>query len=257
MENIDKSTREYYVVDLMHILKTLWRKAWVLVLTGIAIAGIAFSYSTFFITPKYSSQIMLYVNNSSFSVGNTSFSISSSEISAAQSLVKTYIVILNNRTTLEKVIENTGVDYTYEQLSGMIVAAPVDDTEIFSISVTSDDPEEAALIANGIARVLPRRVSEIIDGSSMKVVDMAVVDTQKVSPNITKYTAFGFTLGFFFAFAVVAIYALFDNTIRNEEYILQKYDFPVLAKIPNLLDSESKSGHYYYSSSSASKKDKK
>lgn len=254
MENIDKNARDYYVVDLMHILKTLWSKAWVLILTGIAVAGITFSYATFCITPKYSSQIMLYVNNSSFSVGNTSFSISSSEISAAQSLVKTYIVILNNRTTLEKVIDNTDVDYTYEELSSMIVAAPVDDTEIFSISVTSDDPEEATLIANGIARVLPRRVAEIIDGSSMKVVDMAVVDTEKVSPNITKYTAFGFVMGFFIAFAAVAIYALSDNTIRNEEYILQTYDFPVLAKIPNLLDSESKNGQYYYSSS---KKDKK
>ena len=95
MEKQD-NTREYYTVDLLHIVKMLWRRVWLIALAGLLSAALGFGISAFLIAPTYSSSIMLYVNNSSFSLGNTSFSISSSEITAAQSLVKTYREILNN-----------------------------------------------------------------------------------------------------------------------------------------------------------------
>ena len=86
----DKATdNDYYVIDLLYLAKCVWHRAWIVVLATIAAAAIGFAYSAFIIQPKYSSSILLYVNNSSISVGNTSFSISSSEITAAQSLVKT------------------------------------------------------------------------------------------------------------------------------------------------------------------------
>ncbi len=115
MEKQEKNTKEYYTIDLVHIFKVLWQKAWVIALTGIIAGAIGFSIAAFAIAPTYSSSIMLYVNNSSFSLGNTSFSISSSEITAAQSLVKTYGEILNNRTTLERVIEKSGISYNYKE----------------------------------------------------------------------------------------------------------------------------------------------
>ena len=119
-ENKSTNTNEYYTIDLLHIAKTLWRKAWLIVLCGLLCGAIAFSYAFFGIAPKYSSSIMLYVNNSSLSLGNTSFNISASDLSAAQSLVKTYIVMLENRTTLEEVIEKSDVDYDYKELKKKI-----------------------------------------------------------------------------------------------------------------------------------------
>ena len=114
---------EDYAIDLLRIAKILWRRIWLLILAAVLSGGIGLAVSAFLITPTYSSSIMLYVNNSSFSLGNTSFSISPSEINAAQSLVKTYGVILDNRTTLERIIEKANVPYTYEELSDMIYAA--------------------------------------------------------------------------------------------------------------------------------------
>ncbi|MBQ3573666.1 MAG: capsular biosynthesis protein CpsC, partial [Clostridia bacterium] len=102
MENQEKS-REYYTIDIVHIVKLLWRRAWLIVLCGLLAGAVGFSISAFGIAPTYSSSIKLYVNNSSFSLGNTSFSISSSELSAAQSLVKTYGDILDSWNTLERV----------------------------------------------------------------------------------------------------------------------------------------------------------
>ena len=244
---MENKTKEYYTIDLLHVMKSLLKRAWLIVLAGLLAAFVGFSIAAFMITPTYSSSIMLYVNNTSFSLGNTSFSISSSEITAAQSLVKTYSEILNNRTTLERVIDKAGVPYTYEELSEMIKAAPSNETEIMKVTVTCEDPYEAAKIANCIAEVLPVRISEIIDGASMDVVDSAVPNTEKVAPSITKYTAFGLLIGVIVSVGILVVAAILDDTIHDEEYVLQNYKFPILAKIPDLSNPGGKHyGGYYY-----------
>lgn len=245
MDRKEENLKEYYTIDLLHILKALWRKAWLIGLSGLLAAVAGFCIAAFLLVPKYSSSIMLYVNNSSISLGNTSFSISSSEITAARGLVDTYRVMLDNRTTLERVIEKAEVDYTYGELSSMITAEPADETEIMKVTVTMEDPNEASKIANCIAEVLPVRISEIIDGASMEVVDSAVPNNQKISPSITKYTAVGLVLGLLVAIIGVVIAAMLDNTIHDEEYVLKTYNYPILAKVPNLLDSGSKRYGYY------------
>ncbi len=245
MNRKENNQRDYYTIDLLHIVKTLWHKVWISILAGLLAGFLGFAFSSFVIAPEYSSSIMLYVNNSSFSLGSTNFSISSSEITAAQSLVNTYGELLNNRTTLERVIQKSGVKYTYEELAGMIESAPANETEIMKVTVTAENPYDAAKIANCIAEVLPVRISEIIDGASMEVVDSAIPNLNKVSPSITKFTAVGFILGVFISVVIIAIVTMLDDTIHDEEYILQTYDYPILAKVPNLLDSGSKKYAYY------------
>ena len=48
---------------------------------------------------------------------------------------------------------------------------------------------------------------------------------------------------------------LFDEQIRGEEFLMQNYDLPVLAVVPELLDSPSVVGKdYYYGEYAASGK---
>ena len=245
MENQEKNLKDYYVIDMLHIVKSLWRGIWVIGISGLIAAVIGFSISAFVIQPTYSSNIKLYVNNSSFSLGSTSFSISSSELTAAQGLVRTYGEILDSRSTLERVIEKADVDYTWKELSEMIEYAPSNDTEIMGVTVTCNDPNEASKIANTIAEVLPIRISEIIDGASMEVVDFAVPEPEKVAPSITRFTAVGLILGVVLSVIVLVILAISDDTIHDEEYVLRTYDYPILGKVPDLLDDGNKPYGYY------------
>lgn len=247
MERQDQNVRsDLYTVDLLHILKRLWYRIWAIALCGIIGAVAGFSIANFAVTPMYSSSILLYVNNNSISLGNTSVTFSASEISAAQSLVRTYIVILKNRTTLEMVVDRSGLDYTANDIAGMITANAVDETEVMQVSVKCEDPYKAAKIANTIAEVLPTRLAEIIEGSSMEVVDSAIPNTQRVSPSFTLYTVAGFFIGVFIAAAIVTIAAMMDTTVHDEEYVLQTYKYPILAKVPNLFDYNRKRYGYYY-----------
>ena len=245
MENQEKSMKEYYTIDVSHVLKSLWRRVWLIGSCGLLVAIIAFSIAAFAIAPTYSSYVKLYVNNSSFSLGNTSFSISSSELTAAQSLVRTYGDILISRSTLERVIEKADVNYTWKELSKMITYAPSNNTEIMRVTVTCEDPYEASKIANTIAEVLPVRISEIIEGASMEVVDTAIPDHEKVAPNITQYTAIGLVLGILISAITLFVLALTDDTIHDEEYVLRTYNYPILGKVPNLLNTGNKSYGYY------------
>ncbi|MBQ8765747.1 MAG: hypothetical protein IJZ16_02980 [Clostridia bacterium] len=236
METGNKSFKDYYVIDLAHIVKSLFQKMWAIILAGVIVAGICFSAAAFVIEPLYSSSVRLYVNNSSLSLSNASLSISSSEISAAQSLVRTYIVILKDQTTLEQVIKKAELPYNHEELYDMIDAYSVDDTEVMKVEVTSTDPHEAAKIANCIADVLQIRIAEIIKGTSMEVVGYATPNLHKISPSITKYTALGFVLGVLLSGIIVVILALKDNTIHDEDYLIKAGDYPLLAKVPDLFD---------------------
>lgn len=233
-------------VDLIQLLQALWHRAWVIVLAAVFGAAALFSYARFFITPLYEAETLMYVNNSSFSAGSTSFSITPSELTAAKNLVDTYTVILKTRRTLNDVIEQADLDYSYEQLKTMISAAPVNNTEVFNIKVTSPDPREAELIANTIAEILPNKIADIVDGSSVRIVDYAIVPSHKASPSITKYTAIGMVLGVVLSCAVIVVLELLDTQIHSEDYLMKTYGLPVLAVIPDLTSAKNR-GYYHAS----------
>ena len=37
-----------------------------------------------------------------------------------------------------------------------------------------------------------------------------------------------------------------DDTIYNEDYVLENYNYPILAKVPNLLETHRDSNYGYY-----------
>ncbi len=236
-------------IDLQRLFSTLLSKAWLIGLVAVICAVCVFLGTFFFVTPQYQSRAKFYVNNSSLSaLSNMDLvtSISSADISASRGLVKTYIVILNTRETLNDVIDYAGVQRTYGQVRQMISAAAVDSTEIFEVVVTSSDPQEAEKIANAIAYILPNRIKNIIDGTSAKVVEAAVISASPSSPNYVRNAALGFLLGAVMMAAVVIVRALMDITIRAEDDLTLSCNYPLLASVPDMV-VQSKGGYYHSS----------
>jgi len=242
-EHEDSGTLE---INLMQLVKALWKKAWLIVLACIVTGTMALGYTKIFVKPQYSSSVMLYVNNKSNNSANDN-SINASFLAVVQKLVETYIVILRNRTTMNQIAEKTELEISGSELLDMISASVISDTEVFRVTVTTDDPYKAALIADCVADVLPARVFEIIDGSSMRVVDRPIVNTDPVSPSIMKNTIIGIFIGFVLACGIIFVLMLLDDVIHNEDYIVQTYNLPILAKVPDLMRTGD-SGKYGYRS---------
>ena len=232
-------------IDVGRILHTVFKRSWMIALVSLFCAALAFAGTYFFITPQYKSSAMFYVNNNAVSVGDASFSISSGDLSTSRNLVESYIVILNTRESLNEVIEYAEVNRSYAEIKKMIVASSVNGTEIFEVVVTSTDPNEAEKIANAIAYILPKRIGTIIEGTSAKIVDSAVVPSRPSSPSYPKNTVIGFLLGFMLTVAVIVLREIFDVTIRTEEDITQVCKHPILVAVPDMR-VQGKGGYYGY-----------
>ena len=254
MNEQETRNNEIMEIDMKRLAQTVVNKGWLIAVVAVLCAVIAFLGTFYFITPQYRSSAMFYVNNSSLSVGDASFSISTGDISASKSLVNTYIVILKTRETLNDVIDYAGVDRSSGELAGMIRAESVGETQIFRISVTSPDPVEAEKIADAIAYILPKRITSIVEGTSAKIVDSAVLPAGPSSPSYSRNTVLGFVLGAILVVIVLVLRELFNVTIRTEEDIARISSYPVLASVPDM-EAPSKGGYYHsYSQNNMDKK---
>ena len=239
-------------IDLGRIFRAVIDKAWIVEVVAVLCAILTFVGTFLFITPQYKSSAMFYVNNSNLSLSDASLSISSGDLVTSRGLVDSYIVILNTRETLLDVIDYAGVSRSYKEVRSMISAEAVNETEIFAVTVTGPDPLEAERIANAISYILPKRIGTIIDGTSARVADSAVVPSKPSSPSYTKNTIVGFMLGLIMSIGVIALKEIFDTTIREEDDVAQCCKHPILAGVPYM--SAPSKGGYYSSKKSKSKK---
>lgn len=242
-----KSGQKGLEIDFEQLLGAVWKNIWVVGLSVLLGTVLALVGTLLFITPRYESSVMFYVNNSSIRVDGGGVSIDASDISASKSLVDSYSVILQTRLTMEKIISYTGVDKTVSELKDMISANSVNGTEFFSVVVSSPDPQEALLIAEGIMAVLPERIDTIIDGTSAKVVDPPVLETTPAYPSHTLNGIIGAIVGLLLSVSAVTVAALMDVTIQVQEDITELCSHPVLAAVPDM-SFHSKSTYYSYAS---------
>ena len=249
-------------IDILSLIRALWKNALIISLVAILVGCMTFGVTAFLVKPTYEATASMYVNNSTFNLGATSFSISSADLSASNSLVSVYLYILESRTTLEEVIQAADLSYTPEELRKKISTKSVLKTGAFEVTVTSTNPAEVELIANSIAQVLPERIAEIVDGTSVRIVDYAIIPSQRSGPNLVQNTILGILIGGVLSVAWVIVRCMLNDTsrmmIQSVDDLREMYpDIMVLATIPDMRMNEKKNGYYstYYAQEESSKKE--
>ncbi len=238
--------QDFKELDLKQLALALLRKWWLIGLCALLAGGLAYFYTSHFITPMYQASVSIYVNNVSNKAEGAGDYISGSNLATSQRLVTTYINIIKSNTVLQKVVEQSGLDLTVEQIRGMMTANSVDDTEMFEIHVTSPNPELAAHVANAIAEAAPDEIANILEGSSTKIIDYAEVPRFRSSPSFRNNTLLGCGIGGALAVAYVVLRALLDKRIKSEDDLERLFDLPVLGMIPEFDGDRKKSSKYDY-----------
>lgn len=243
-------------LNLQELFYALINRIWLIVLSAVVLAILVYIYSSNFITPRYRASVTLYVNNT---VQDTN-EISSSDLATAQRLVDTYVAILAQYSTLEqvaaRVYEETGKNISPEDIYNSMTAAAINETEVFTITVTHTNAKMAMIIANSIADVGPSVIESIVVGSSAKIVNRARLPKSPYAPNNTRYAICGAIAGALLAIAYVVIWILTDVRINSEEDLAIISSAPVLGLIPHF-DADEKSGYSYqkYEYSTKSRKE--
>lgn len=229
-------------LDIKRIALTLLRRWWIIILSAVLCAAIAFVWTYYNVTPLYKSSTKFYVNSSTVTLGDVGLTVN--DLNAAQKLVDSYIVILQTRDTLEEIIDCADVNISPGALKGMISASAVNGTEIFEVVVTHPNPYVARDLAYAVGQVLPGRINQIIDGTSAKVVEWPEVAGGPSSPNYSRNTIIGLLGGAFVAALAIFLYVVFDITIRSDEDIQRVTEMPILAAVPDMM-ARTKGGYYY------------
>ena len=241
MNNKQTMNTKYERIDFFEMANEILKRWWIILLAAVFGAAVMFAITKYCITPLYQSSVLFYVNNGQKQPNEK---ISNADITASQSLVDTYIVILEHGTTLDEVIADAGLDYTTSELRKKLTCGAIDKTEVFRVTVTDPSPETATLIASSISKILPDKVSSVIEGSTVRIVREANTPTSPSSPNLRMNMLLGALLCSVLCILFIALRFVFDDRIRNTTVMLQEhYPYPVLAVIPDLLSS---SDEYYY-----------
>ena len=221
-------------IDLREIGKTLLRRAWLIVLCAVIAGAAFFFYTVNFVTPMYQAKLSFYVSNKT--ADSTGNGVASNDLAVALRLVNSYIELLEDDVVLDQVAEKLGGQVTSRQLRSMISASVVGDTEIFTVTVTSPNPQMSADIANALAMVAPTTIEQITAGGTATPIGTAKVPTGKSSPNYTTSAMLGAVVGAALAVVAILVAMHFDVHIKNEETLEKICNAPVLGFIPDFAE---------------------
>ena len=225
-------------LDLREIGKTLLKRAWVIILCAALLGTAFFVYTVNFVTPLYQAKLNFYVSNGTGT--SESGGVASNDLAVALRLVNSYIELLEDDVVLDQVSEKLNGQVTAKQLRSMISASVVGETEIFTVTVTSPNPQMSADIANALALVAPGTISGITSGGTATPVGTAKVPTGRSSPSYTTNALLGAVVGAALAAVGVVVAMYLDVHVKNEETLEKLTGVPILGMIPDFEEATKK-----------------
>ena len=223
MNNQEANTIE---IDVLSLLRTIWRKKFLILLTAILTTGLAFAYSAFLATPQYDSTTRLYVVNQSSDNGA---GITNQDLQAGSFLVKDYKEIILSQDVLKNVTTTLGI--TDDIKEKITVNIPVD-TRILSISVRDSDPNQAATIANTLRDEAAKKIIEVTKVSDVTTLEAALPAEKPSTPQTKRNLVLGFILGAFLATALVLVLEVLDDRVKRPQDIEEGLGMTLLGVVP-------------------------
>lgn len=216
----------------MLYLVNVFKRFWKLLVAGAVVVALVFClFSKLCITPKYASDVSLYVTNNTTS-SNTG-NIDYNDIYASQKLVDTYTIILGHYSSMEQVVNKLHTKMSVSQLKSVVSFSSVNETEIIKITAVTSDPELSAEICNIYGDIAPAVLQRVVKAGSVEIIGEARPASSPSSPNILINTIFGFFVGLALALVAAFIIHFLDNTVQSNEEFKEKVDIPVWASIPS------------------------
>ncbi|NQN82077.1 capsular biosynthesis protein CpsC [Streptococcus suis] len=224
MNNQEMNTIE---IDILLLLKTIWRKKFLIIITALFGAGIAFVYSSFLITPQFDSTTRIYVVSQNVEAGA---GLTSQELQAGTYLVKDYKEIILSQDVLTQVATELNLKESLKEK--ISVSIPVD-TRIVSISVRDADPNEAARIANSLRTFAAQKIVEVTKVSDVTTLEEAVPAEEPTTPNIKRNILLGLLAGGILATGIILAMEVLDDRVKRPQDIEEVMGLTLLGVVPD------------------------
>lgn len=228
-----------YEIDLAEVFGIIVNKLWVIILTTAICTAVTFCVSHWFIRPTYSASGSMYVLNSE---KRDSDVLTQSDITTSQKLVDTYIVIMQSDVVLDKVVKDTNLGYTKDDIKKMFSAEAINNTEIFKVTVKNKNPKHAEIIANAFLKISPAEIMRVVKAGSVEVVDYATLPDKPTSPVLWLNTVIGGLAGLILSTMFIVLFEMINNRVKSEQDISKNFDLPLLGTVPDISKIKNKEG---------------
>lgn len=228
MKNQDNQTVE---IDVLSLVKTLWRRKFLIVVTAFVMAIITLGYNTFIIKPTYTSSTRIYVVNRQPGDNST---LTNQDLQAGSYLVKDYKEIILSQDVLAKVISDLKLNMQPSALAKKITVTVPTDTRIVSIAVSDGDAKEAARVANSLRQVAAEKIIAVTKVADVTTLEEAEIPNAPSSPNIRRNTLIGFLAGGVFVSVVILVVEVLDDRVKKPEDVEESLGITLLGVVPNM-----------------------
>lgn len=223
--------QDKFEIDVLQLVKVLWKRKFVITLVALVAGVTAFAYSSFVIKPQYASTTRIYVVNRN---QGDKPGLTNQDLQAGSYLVKDYREIILSQDVLEKVVADQNLTIDAKTLGKKVsVTVPVD-TRIVSITVRDGKPEEASRIANALREVAAQKIISVTRVSDVTTLEEARPATFPYSPNIRRNTMMATIAGVGIVIVIVLLVELLDDRVKRPEDIEEVMHISLLGVIPNL-----------------------
>ncbi|MCH3973170.1 MAG: Wzz/FepE/Etk N-terminal domain-containing protein [Oscillospiraceae bacterium] len=216
-------------IDLGRLFRSL-KKHWYLLLGGLAAGAVIAGLISLFCMPKlYTSTATMYVYTSS----KTERNITTMDLETSQKLAFTYIVILKDTDVMQQVADRLSQPISVQALKNAVSVSAVNETEVLSISASTESPQFSAEVCNTIARIAPDVLKRVVKAGSAELISAAKPAGAPSSPDVEKNTLIGALAGFIIVLIICIVKELTDKRIQTAQD-LARLNLPILGEIPEI-----------------------
>lgn len=223
---MEKHMNEETEIDLVDLFYLIRSRLLIIILSGLILASAAGLYSSFIVTPVYTSKSQLYILSKSTSI------TSLADIQLGTQLTRDYMVLVKSRPVVNQVIKNLGLDITYGDMVNIITLSNPGDTRILEIQAEYPDAFLAKKIVDEFAVVASKQIAEIMDMEEPSIIEEGFVSSVPSGPNVRMNTIIGGMLGVLLAAGIIIVLHIKDDTIKNSEDIEKYLGLSTLGLIP-------------------------
>jgi polysaccharide biosynthesis transport protein len=147
-------------MEIRNYLTILWRRMWVIIVTLVVTMSVVI-VGTFSMTPIYSATGMLRIASAA------SGAVNYSDYMYADRLLNTYVTISTSKVVLDELQSRLGLSTLPE-----INVTTLPNTELIQITVTDEDPNQAAKIVNTLAEILISQSTQLYAGGGQSSIEI-------------------------------------------------------------------------------------
>lgn len=217
-------------VDVLSLLRTIWKRKFLVIFFSLLTAILALGYSLYVATPMYQSTTRIYVVSRQ---QQDNPGLTNQDLQAGTYLVKDYKEIILSQDVMTRVVSELGLDMGTTQLANKIDVTVPADTRIVSISVKDESAEEAARIVNGVRQVAADKIIDVTKVSDVTTLEEGQINNQPVSPNIRRNVLLGFVAGGAIMVVIILASEIVDDRVKKPEDVEEMMGLTLLGVVPD------------------------